>query len=522
MSLLVIGPVLIPLLTSAVLMALWSAPAGWQRIIGVIGSLLHVASAVALVAHTWEHGVIAMQSGGWPAPFGITLVADLLSATLVLLTAVMGLIVMWYSLAEVDDQRQRFGYYSLLHVLLLGVCGAFLTGDVFNLFVFFEVMLIASFVLVALGGESRQLQGALTYVTLNLFASALFLAAVGVLHGAVHTLNMADLHVRLSLVADEHAYLLATMQTLFLVAFGVKAAIFPLFFWLPASYTSPPPAVSAIFAGLLTKVGVYSLFRVFTVVFPTPDWLFHLVLIIAAVTMVVGVLGAVAQMEFRQVLAFHSISQIGYMVMGVGLLAAPDPETRTIAVAAMLVYMVHHGLVKGNLFLISGAVHALRGTFALKPLGGLAGAAPWLAALFLITALSLAGIPPLSGFWAKFIIIRAGFDAAAWWATAAALATGLLTLLSMVKIWNEAFWKPAPAEAPADGAGPRLTFARVAPIAALVLLITAIGVYPSGILELAHEAARQALDVDAYVAAVNLQNAINAEPLAAVAETAAP
>jgi multicomponent Na+:H+ antiporter subunit D len=223
-----------------------------------------------------------------------------------------------YSFASIDVQRESFGYYPLLHILLMGVCGAFLTGDIFNLYVWFEVMLIASFVLLALGGERAQLEGAIKYVTLNLISSAFFLTAVGILYGMIGTLNMADLARQLSTVAQPG--LVMTLAMLFFVAFGIKAALFPLFFWLPASYHTPPVIVSALFAGLLTKVGVYALVRVFTLLFiRDSSYIPTLILVVAGLTMVTGVLGAVAQNEIRRLLSFHIVSQIGYLLMGLGL-----------------------------------------------------------------------------------------------------------------------------------------------------------------------------------------------------------
>jgi multicomponent Na+:H+ antiporter subunit D len=374
------------------------------------------------------------------APFGITLVADLLSAIMVVLAGLMGLAVAVYSLASIDQQREAFGYYPLLHILLMGVCGAFLTGDIFNLYVWFEVMLIASFVLLALGSERPQIEGAIKYVTLNLMSSAIFLAAVGILYGVVGTLNMADLAVKLPTVTPPG--LVTTLAMLFLVAFGVKAAVFPLFFWLPASYHTPPVAVSAIFAGLLTKVGVYAMIRVFTLLFVQNVGYTHtLILVMAGLTMLTGVLGAVAQNEFRRILSFHIVSQIGYMIMGLGLC------TR-LALAGSVFYIVHHIIMKTNLFLVSGVAYRLRGTFELKDLGGLYQAHPLLALLFLIPALSLAGMPPLSGFFAKLVLLQAGLEMGQYVIVAVALAVGLLTLVSMTKIWAEAFWKPAQTRLP--------------------------------------------------------------------------
>ena len=273
------------------------------------------------------------------------------------LTGITGLAVAVYSLGSIDAGREAHGYHPLFHVLLMGVSMAFLTGDLFNLYVAFEVMLMASFVLLALGGERAQLEGAVKYVTLNLLSSAVFLAAVGVLYGVAGTLNMADL--ALAVQRGTAPGLVTTLACLFLVAFGIKAAVFPLFFWLPASYHTPPVAVSALFAGLLTKVGVYALVRAFTLVFTGDTALTHgLILAVAVLTMVTGVLGAAAQFEFRRVLSFHIVSQIGYMVLGLGLFTP-------LALAGTVFYLIHHIVVKTNLFLVGGIVKRLGGTLEL-------------------------------------------------------------------------------------------------------------------------------------------------------------
>ncbi|HEY8515488.1 MAG TPA: Na+/H+ antiporter subunit D [Candidatus Binatia bacterium] len=510
MNFLLIAPVLIPLAAAAVSMLLWR----WrrpQRVLAVVATGLLLLASLLLLRSVWRDGIQAAQMGGWPAPYGITLVADLFSAIMVVLAGLMGFAVAVYSLAAMDPGRERFGYYPLLHVLLMGVCGAFLTGDLFNLYVWFEVMLMASFVLMALGGERAQMEGAIKYVTINLVASALFLAAVGMLYGVVGTLNMADLAERVRLAPQSP--LLTTIALLFLVAFGIKAAVFPLFFWLPASYHTPPVAVSAIFAGLLTKVGVYALIRVFTLVFVQDTAYTHgIILALSGLTMVTGVLGAVAQNEFRRVLSFHIVSQIGYMILGLGLFT-------TAGLAGSIFYIVHHIVVKTNLFLVSGVVHFRRGTYELKRLGGLYAESPGLSLAFLVPALSLAGLPPLSGFFAKLTLVQAGLEAERYVLVATALVVGLLTLLSMTKIWAEAFWKPLPEptdaaedaspsavtdaptpDAPAPG-GPASRLL-LAPIVLLALVTVSIGFAVEPIYVLAARAAEQLMDPGEYIRVV--------------------
>jgi multicomponent Na+:H+ antiporter subunit D len=491
MNVLLVLPVLVPFST-AIATLLASRHRRVQRPLSVAGAAILFAASLALLRDVWVDGVAATQAGAWAAPFGITLVADLFSALMVVLAGLMGLSVIVYSLATIDPQRESYAYHPLYHVLLMGVCGAFVTGDLFNLYVWFEVLLISSFVLMALGGERAQLEGAIKYVTLNLMSSALFLAAVGVIYGAVGTLNMADLS--LALRASSQPGLVTTLAMLFLVSFGIKAAIFPLFAWLPASYHTPPVAVSAIFAGLLTKVGVYALIRVFTLLFTQEVAFTHgLILAIAGLTMVTGVLGAAAQHDIRRILSFHIVSQIGYMLMGLGLFTP-------LALTGSIFYIAHHIVVKTNLFLVGGLSHALRGTHALAQSGGLHRSRPWIGVLFLISALSLAGIPPLSGFWAKLILVRAGLDAQGYVIVTVALAVSLLTLFSMTKIWSEAFWKEAPG--PELPVAPATWRTMVAPVAALALVTLAIGVLAQPVYELAERAAGQLLDPRDYLAAV--------------------
>jgi multicomponent Na+:H+ antiporter subunit D len=484
-------PIFIPLLAAALGLLSWRKRM-LQRALGLGASFLLLAAGIDLLRVVSAEGVQVLRVAGWPAPFGIVLVADLFSAIMVVLAGSLAAIVSVYSAADLNSRHEVFGFHPLYHVLLMGVCGAFLTGDIFNLYVWFEVMLIASFVLLALGGSRGQIEGALKYVTLNLLASSLFLTAVGLLYSAFGTLNMAALAERLR--AEETPTGVPTvLAMLLLVAFGTKAAMFPLFFWLPASYHTPPVAISTIFAGLLTKVGVYSLIRIFTLLFVGDAAFTHgLILFLAGATMLTGVLGAMAQNEFRRILAFHSVSQVGYMIMGLGLFTPA-------AIAGSIVFMLHHSVVKSNLFLVSGIARRLGGSFELKRLGGLYAMYPYLALLFLLPAFSLAGFPPFSGFFAKLVLVKAGIQAEAYTIVAVSLAVSVFTLVSMMKIWGEAFWRPSP-EGPAGQV--RVSSVLWIPVIVLTFLTVAIGVGAESIYSLAHEAARQLIDPSLYMRAV--------------------
>jgi len=493
--------ILVPF-AAALLCLFFRRSTAMQGMIGVAGMAVLLGVALWLTAATAGGEILVVRFGNWAPPAGIVFVADLTAAIMVLVSAIIGLAVAVYSLADVDAARTRYGYYAFLHFMMVGVCGAFLTGDIFNMFVWFEVMLISSFVLMCLGGEKPQMEGAVKYVVLNLISSSLFLAACGILYGQTGTLNMADLAVRTREYMKPE--LLTMTAMLFLVAFGLKAAVFPLFFWLPASYHTPPVAVSAIFAGLLTKVGVYALVRVFTLIFTTDLTLTHgLLLGIAGFTMVTGVLGAMVQFDFRRLLSFHIVSQIGYMVLGLALFTP-------LALAGTVFYLFHHIVVKANLFLVSGVAQRYSGSFDLKKLGGLCTMAPWLSLLFFIPAMSLGGIPPLSGFFAKFAVVKAAFAGDTMfgpWAAllgAVALGVGLLTLFSMTKIWAEAFWKPAhEGHVPQPRHVPlRDRMLLITPIAALAVITLGLGFFPGYFFAFAETAAAQLLDPQRYIDAV--------------------
>jgi multicomponent Na+:H+ antiporter subunit D len=486
--------VTLPLAFAVAGMGLRSSPRA-AHLLALAGGGLHLALALRLLEGVLAGGIQVVQMGGWPAPFGISLVADPLGALMVVIAALIGLVAMAYGCHDIHPDQVGHGFYPLLHILLAAICGAFLTGDLFNLYVWFEVMLMTSFGLLVLAQHRGQLDAGVKYVVINLVATLLFLTALGLVYGMTGTLNMADLHLKLARV-DNPALRTAVLM-LFVAAFGIKAAVFPLYFWLPAAYPSLAPSVAAVFAGLLTKVGVYALMRITTLVFAADAATIQPVLLtLAVLTMASGVLGAAAHRDVRRILAFHIISQVGYMVLGLALLTP-------LALAGTVFYLVHHIVVKANLFLVGGLMHQAGGAFDLTRLGGLYRRRPLLAALFFIPAFSLAGFPPLSGFWAKMILIRAGIEADAVAAVAAAVVVGLLTVYSMTKIWAEAFWQEPPAGPAAEAAvEPGSPLWRVVPVAVLAILTVAIGLGAEPVYRVAAAAAEALLRPEAYVAAV--------------------
>lgn len=494
MNSLLIAPLAFPF-AGAVVALLFPRPR-LQAVVAIAAALGQLAAAVALLVVVEREGVQALQVGAWAAPFGISLVADRLGAVMAVFGAVLGVACTWYAALTVEGARVERGYFVLTNVLLLGVAGSFLTGDLFNLYVWFEVMLIASFVLLALGGSRPQVEGAVKYVTLNLVASMLLLAGAGLIYALTGTLNMADLSLRLG--ETEPGGLVDAVAVLLLIAFGIKAAVFPLFSWLPASYHTPPGDVSAFFSGLLTKVGVYAIIRTVTLILPEgsgPPG--GLILAVAGLTMVTGVLGALAQLDLRRLLSFHIVSQIGYMLMGLGLLTP-------LGLAAAIFYMTQHMVTKTALFLAAAVIERERGTGWLEHMGGLYRSRPEIAAVFGLAALSLAGIPPFAGFVAKFALARAGLELEAFAIVAVALAVSLLTLLSMSKIWLAVFWQPAEEASPPALPASCGTRERslILPAAGLAALSVALGLAGGPYLELMQRTAEEALDGSAYVAAV--------------------
>jgi multicomponent Na+:H+ antiporter subunit D len=487
MNLLVV-PILVPLVAAILLMA--PARAVVQRRLALAGSIALLASGIALFARVDGGGIQVLQMSGWPAPFGITLVADLLAALLVVAVGVVAVAVSGAAFAGVDPRREAFGYHSLIQILLMGVCGAFLTGDLFNLYVFFEVMLVASFVLMALYRNRAQLEGAFKYVTLNLIASSIFLTALGLLYGMAGTLNMADLaRVWPSVRASGMD---AALAVLLVIAFSIKAGLFPLFFWLPASYHTPPAIVGAVFAGLLTKVGVYALIRIFTLLFQDgPAFLVTLLLSTSAATMLIGLVAAQTERDFRRVLSFNLVGHIGYTTASLSVLT-------TAALAGAIFYVLHHIVVITNLFLVSGVLLRLRRTTAMSGLGGLYREHPVFASLAMVPIFSLAGVPPLSGFLGKLAIVEGTFGAGAYWVGGLVLAAGLLTLLSMGRVWAEGFWAPSSTKNDQATPGAPLLIA----IAGLSLVTLAITVGAEPLFAVTSRAAAQLLEREDYIRAV--------------------
>jgi multicomponent Na+:H+ antiporter subunit D len=472
------APVLVPLATAMLALLAGSRPR-LQGGISAGGILLLLGCAGWLLARTATGDVPRVAFGGWEAPVGIEFALDRTGAALVLITALMGAASLLFLAADVDAAPRHPMLLPLLHGLLGGVGGAFATADLFNLYVWFEVMLICALGLFALGGRREQLDATFKYLGLNFFGTVLLLMAVGLVYGATGHLNYGALGEASLRWPPALGGALLLMLTL---AFLVKAGAFPFFAWLPASYHTLPITVLALFAGLLTKVGVYAVLRTLGDVFAAPPpWLFEALGWVAVATMVAGVLGAAYHWDMRRILAFHIVSQIGYILLAIAL-GTPA------ACAAALFYTVHHIVVKANLFFIAGLIRQRCGSWDLRECGGLYLQAPALGLLFMVPALSLVGIPPLSGFWAKLLVLQEAVAGgrAAW--VVAALAVSVLTLYSMMKVWLEAFWKTHPQPAASIG----FAAGRLWPAHAATLVLAAvtlwIGLAPQRLLEFSRAA----------------------------------
>ncbi|MEZ0051026.1 multicomponent Na+:H+ antiporter subunit D [Mycobacterium sp. MAA66] len=521
-------PVLIPLLGAAVTLFAGRRPR-LQRAVTMVALTALVAACLGLAYLADRDGTIAVAVGGWGqtepgmGPLGIVLVVDRLSALMLVVSAVVLLAVVWYAIGQGirdggDDQPVSIFLPTYL-VLSTGVCIAFLAGDLFNLFVGFEVLLAASFVLLTIGASEERVRAGIGYVMVSLVSSVIFLIGIALIYAATGTLNLAELAHRLDVVPSGTR---AALFAVLLVAFGIKAAVFPLSAWLPDSYPTAPAPVTAVFAGLLTKVGVYAIIRAHTLLFPGGA-LDNVLLVAALLTMLIGIFGAMAQSDIKRLLSFTLVSHIGYLVFGIAV-------SNRLGMSGAIYYVAHHIVVQTTLFLVVGLIERQAGASTLRRLGGLAAASPLLAFLFIIPALNLGGIPPFSGFIGKVALLQAGTEAGTadgsvlpWALVAGSVVTSLLTLYVMARVWTQAFWRSR-ADAP-EGAlatatpavllGPapdvdiddradvgRMPVSMLAPTAVLIAVGLTLTVLAGPIFGYAERAADQVLDRDQYVSAV--------------------
>ncbi|WP_323674902.1 proton-conducting transporter membrane subunit [Halorubellus sp. PRR65] len=536
----VIAPLLVVLAT-AILTAVAHRSLRVQRALSLVGGVGYLGAVAVLFARVKADGTLVYQLSDWRAPYGISLVADDLSVFMLAFGSFVGVAALVFAIAYVDEVGQRVSFHPLYHFMLVGVTGSFLTGDIFNLFVWFEVMLMSSYVLVVFYSGPEHTRAALQYVVLNLVGSALMLVAIGGLYATTGTLNMADLARRL---ADPSAFGITTLapvlglSVVLFVVFALKAGIVPFHWWVPAAYRAAPAPVSAALAGVVKKVGIYAIIRLYFTVFAPADlgelalpgfsgsgplaYFGPVLLVMATASILLGGVAAVNREDIDDLLAYSSVGQVGFIVLPLALAAfgvvagvdAPAPYgdvvgasgLAVLGVTAALVYSLNHGLAKSALFLASGVIHDATGTTKLDRLGGLAERAPVLSGGFFVAAIGLVGIPPLVGFFGKFLVFDAAVVAGSEIALGGALAGAVLTITYVTRAWNRGFWG-TPTEV-VDAA--RTNRTQVAVVVVLAVAVVGVGIAFDPVLEAAIEGAEAALDTQGYVDAVNPDTTIGA------------
>jgi multicomponent Na+:H+ antiporter subunit D len=510
MSQIVIAPFLAALVT-AVLTLLTRK---WRRVqttISVIGSTAYVATVVLLLTRIFPENILTYQLSNWPAPYGITFVADPLSGFMLLTSAILVLPVLLFSLTYMDEYAHQLSFQPLLHFMILGVTGAFLTGDLFNLFVWFEVMLMSSYILVGFYGGKKETKATLQYVVTNLIGSAFMLVAIGGIYANTGTLNMADLASRL---AEPSAYSISMAPVLGLSAllfcvFALKSGIAPFQFWVPSAYQAAPAPVSALLAGAAKKVGIYAIIRIHLGIFSKaqisfslpflsgnsiPEFFGPVIILTSILSIFIGGIGAVSRESLDELLSYSSIGQVGFIMLPLGLVAS-GTSIGTAAIAASLMYALNHAVSKAMLFLASGSIKFATGTDRLEELGGLMDNSRVLAASFLTGALSLIGIPPLLGFFGKMMIFQSSLATVLTAVTA--IAGGILTIIYFSRAWNIIFWGEEVEFT--DGRCLKLQISMIAALAACIVLL---GIFSNPVIEAAQHAADAAVNTDAYIQAV--------------------
>ncbi|UOQ47362.1 Na+/H+ antiporter subunit D [Gracilibacillus caseinilyticus] len=424
-------PIVIPLIAGVIAILI-------NRKLTIVRRFAQILTAVNTIVvgyilfYVSQNGAVILEAGDWMAPFGIVLVADLLSVVLVFTTNIIALACVFYAPKSLSDQQEEFYFYTFYFLLISGVSGAFITGDLFNLFVFFEVLLMASYGLIVLGGDKVQLRESIKYVLINLFSSMLFVTTVAFLYSVVGTVNMAQIAQRVGEV--EQTGVLTAIGILLFFVFGTKAALFPLYYWLPKPYIAPNPVVSALFGALLTKVGIYSLLRVFSIIFVHKSDVTHELFIwIAALTLIFGAIGAMSTQNIKLIVAYNIIPAVGFMLLGIGVY-------NSTGYAGTVYYLLSDMIIKAALFLLVGAIAYLAGTSDLRKIRGLIHHYPFLGWIFFIAALVLSGIPPFSGFIGKLLLLQGAIEADKIIVALIGLACSLLILLSVMRIFVRGFW----------------------------------------------------------------------------------
>ncbi|WP_431028694.1 Na+/H+ antiporter subunit D [Lysinibacillus sp. LZ02] len=489
MNNIIVLPMIVPIITAIILVFLRD-DIRLQRIISIT-TMVFVSSISVLMLHLVQtRGIMKLDFSGWLPPYGILFVADSFALLLVLTASIVTAVCLIYAFATIGERHERMFFYPFVLFLIAGVNGSFLTGDIFNLFVCFEVMLLASYVLVALGGEKFQLRESLKYVLINVVASWLFLVALAFLYGTLKTLNMAHIAQRVAEVGQDP--ILTTVAIVFLIVFALKAGLL-LFFWLPGSYSVPPTVVQALFAALLTKVGIYALFRTFTLMFPLNQDVTHVLIgIMAGVTIVAGCMGALAGKDVRTIATYNVIIGVGFILIGL----ASGTET---GFAGAIYYLIHDMLAKALLFLIIGTMIYLTGEIIVKNMSGLIRNYPLFGWIYFVVMCALTGIPPLSGFIGKVLIGQGAIEGQNYVLLAIGFASSVIVLYSLLRIFLASFFGETTISEDHQKPLPKLAMTS---FVLLAICIVSIGIGAEGVAPYVENAAKTLANPSIYIEAV--------------------
>src|SRR5690625_3396240 len=430
MNNLIVLPLLIPVLTGIILVFL-NRFIRLQRWISIGSLFLNIIVSFIILNKIQVEGILRLDFGNWLPPYGILFVADSFAMLLVLTASFVTAICLIYAAYSIDEKREQLFFYPFIHLLIAGVNGSFLIGDLFNLFVTFEVMLLASYALITLGGTKKQLQESFKYMAINVVSSSLFLIAIAYLYGTLGTLNMAHLSERIA--ESGQTPLLTVISLLFLIVFSLKSGLL-LYQWLPGSYSTPPPAVAALFGALLTKVGIYALFRTFTLLFYHEQQITHTIIgIMAVITLIGGSIGAVAYKNIQQIVTYNVVIAVGFILVALAIM-------NVTAIEGAIYYLVHDMVVKALLFLLAGSMIYVANSERLSEISGLIRNYPLLGWMFFITVLSLTGIPPLSGFIGKVLLGTGAIQTGSYVLLSISILSGFFVLYSLLRIFMSCFW----------------------------------------------------------------------------------
>lgn len=489
MNNIIVLPLVIPILTGILLVFL-HRHVKTQRWISIIATILNIVISFIILQKIHVEGILKLDFGGWAAPYGITFVADSFAVLLVLTANFVTALCLIYAMFSIGEKREKLFFYPFVHLLVAGVNGSFLTGDLFNLFVCFEVMLLASYALITHGGTRIQLRESIKYIVINVLSSSLFVIAIAYLYGSIGTLNLAHLSARIA--ESGQTPLLTAISLLFLIVFSIKSGLL-LYQWLPGSYSAPPTAIAALFGALLTKVGVYALFRTFSLLFyHEPAVTHNLIGIMAAITLIGGSIGAIAYKNIRHIVAYNVVIAIGFILIGLAV------STQS-AIEGSIYYLIHDMIIKALLFLLAGTMITLTRTSRFDQVSGLIRNYPVLGWLFFIAMLSLTGIPPFSGFIGKILVGYGAVETGHFLLLALGFISSLFVLYSLLRIFMNSFWGETMISE--DQETP-LKKGLIIPCLILALATIALGVGAESIATYVSDAANTLLNPDIYIDAV--------------------